>query len=203
MNFFFLFAIAIIISIPGVIFFILGLVNKNKNQWVPGLIGIVLAITLTFVGVYQIMSFTSKVMEKSYEQAEHNMHYTDSLIESNNTNNHYNFDIENAEQYPVFMLKGENRYFFHIYVEERLCNKLDIIEVIEKDVSNTDAIELIIMFEEDFHGSLHFACYDDMDLISFASNSERIDAEEGTEQHILIPIDEEFNLEETDYCLIK
>ncbi len=204
MYFFLLFVCGIIIVIPGIIFLIIGLVNKNKNQWILGSIGIFLAFIFFFIGIYQIYSFTHDVMERTYKQSKRNILYTDSVLNNSSTQYSYNnFDIEDAEQYPAFMLNNGERYFFHIYLYQDLTEKMDIMEVTEKDISRDKEIQILMQFESDFKGKLHLVCYDKEDIVIHTSNTGIIECKEDDNTTIAFPINESFDLKEIEYCLIK
>jgi hypothetical protein len=204
MHFFLLFAIAIIIIIPAIIFFTLGLVNKNKKQWLPATGGIILSFVVFFIGIYQIFTFAQKVTKYTREHSKQNMLFTDSVFNSSNTQYSYNnFDIEDAEQYPAFMLNKGERYFFHIYLYQNLTEKMDIMEVTEKEISIDKEIQIIMQFESDFKGELHLVCYDKDDIVIHTSNTSVIECKEDDNTTISFPINENFDLEEIEYCLIK
>jgi hypothetical protein len=198
-----LYVLSLIIVIPGLIFFILGLVNKVKNQWTMGLAAIILSLILFFVALYMTMKFTTDMMKYSMEQGYQNMQTVDSLIEESSKPNTYDLIPENAQQYPVFMSQDGERYFLHFYLGENFSEKIEIIEILEKDITRTQEIAIDFLFKEDYKGNIQLRFYDYDGSIESISNSATLEVSAGETRRILFPVESDLDIDETEYCLIN
>jgi hypothetical protein len=198
-----LYVLSLIIVIPGLIFFILGLVNKVKNQWTMGLAAIILSLILFFVALYMTMKFTTDMMKYSMEQGYQNMQTVDSLMEESSKPNTYDLIPENAQQYPVFMSQDGERYFLHFYLGENFSEKIEIIEILEKDITQTQEIAIDFLFKEDYKGNIQLRFYDYDGSIESISNSATLEVSAGETRRILFPVESDLDIDETEYCLIN
>lgn len=198
-----LYVLSLIIVIPGLIFFILGLVNKVKNQWTMGLAAIILSLILFFVALYITIKFTTDMMKYSMEQGYKNMHTVDSLMEESSKPSTYDLIPENAQQYPVFMSQDGERYFLHFYLGENFSEKIEIIEILEKDITRTPEIAIDFLFKEDYKGNIQLRFYDYDGSIESISNSATLEVSAGETRRILFPVESDLDIDETEYCLIN
>ena len=198
-----LYVLSLIIVIPGLIFFILGLVNKLKNQWTLGLAAIILSLILFFVAFYMTMKFTTDMMKYSMEQGYQNMQTVDSLMEESSKPSTYDLIPENAQQYPVFMSQEGERYFLHFYLGENFSEKLEIIEILEKDITQSQDIAIDFLFKEDYTGNIQLRFYDYDGSIESISNSATLEVSAGETRRILFPVESDLDIDETEYCLIN
>lgn len=198
-----LYTLSLIIIIPGLIFFILGLINKIKKQWVIGLATIILSLILFFVALYLTIRFTTDVMKYTMKKGYENMAKTDSLLEESTKPSTYDMIPENAQQYPVFMSQDGERYFLHFYLGENFSEKIEIIEILEKDITQTQEIAIDFLFKEDYKGNIQLRFYDYDGSIESISNSATLEVSAGETRRILFPVESDLDIDETEYCLIN
>ncbi len=198
-----LYVLSLIIVIPGLIFFILGLINKVKKQWTMGLAAIILSLILFFVALYLTIKFTTDVMKYTMEQGFKNMHTVDSLIEGETEARTYDLIPENAQQYPVFMSQKGERYFLHFYLGENFTDKMEIIEIMDNDISKTPEIAIDLLFKEEYKGNIQLRFYTYGGTIGSVSNSALLEVSKGETRRILFPVENDLELYETEYCLIN
>ncbi len=198
-----LYTLSLIIIIPGLIFFILGVVNKVKKQWVIGLATIIFSLILFFVALYLTIRFTTDVMKYTMKKGYENMAKTDSLIEESTKASTYDMIPENAQQYPVFMSQDGERYFLHFYLAENFADKMEIIEIQERDINKNPEVAIDLLFKEEYKGNIHLRFYAYDGTIESISNSAQLEVYKGETKRILFPVEKELELYKTEYCLIN
>jgi hypothetical protein len=131
------------------------------------------------------------------------MQTVDSLMEESSKPNTYDLIPENAQQYPVFMSQDGERYFLHFYLGENFSEKIEIIEILEKDITQTQEIAIDFLFKEDYKGNIQLRFYDYDGSIESISNSATLEVSAGETRRILFPVESDLDIDETEYCLIN
>jgi len=149
----FLFLIAALIGITGIIFLIVGLINNNKKMWIPEAIASVLALILVIVAiVFTVSRAVGFVSNKAMESIDYMDVAIDEIAEE------YDYDEGDysyfgSEELPY----SESKYFYvcdnyrqtFLYVHEDFSN-ITIENYSKKDEDNDNfTLRLEIYFEED------------------------------------------------------
>jgi hypothetical protein len=213
--YFFFIIFAILLGLPGIILFILGLVNKKPGQWITGaaiifaslIIVIFSIVALINISINSINNFSTsekKQLAKPdyYDGNNSNVYsYTDSLENDRNVK-----EIKNEDKGVSGFIKGiDNKLtLIHVKINKQLelsGVSIDKIEDYTPQTIKKNEIAVKINFLNDFNGKLILKAYN-------AANIEISDcifscfAKKGESKSAEFQFDKEVMFSEINYCIL-
>lgn len=210
--FFFLIIIAILILIPGIILFILGLVQKKQTQWIIGsviiFVSLIILVFSIVITIRNSANFFRKNMNHNLNHSyyDNNKYYryseeNSNAVESDQTTNKY-VDTKDVSGF----IKGiDNKLtLIHVKIDQQLTEKGVTIVKIEDYTAQSikrNGIPIQINLSEDFNGKITLTAYN-ADNIEISSCTIVFSTTKGKEQSIEFDFNKFVNLSDINYCIL-
>jgi hypothetical protein len=208
--YFFLFIIAILISIPGIIFLLLGFIHKKPGQWIPGIVLSSFAVLMVILTFVIIVRNATRAIDKNinwHQQYSNKNYYDDNYNNAPEQYDELKQDINSVTKEITGFIKGSDNKLTLITVKTDALLLIkgvaaDKIETYTSASLKKNGIPIVIYFSEDFKGGLTLNAYNESnDLISSTS----IDCSGKKEDSMSIEFDFEksINFSSIKYCTLS
>jgi hypothetical protein len=213
--YFFFIVFAILLGLPGLILFILGLVHKRPGQWISGA---VITLASLIIVIFSIVTMINKSINtiNIYSTWEKKHHSNSDFIDNNNSNEYSYSDsienerngkeIENEDIGVSGFIKGfDNKLtLIHIKVNKQLeLNgvSIDKIEDYTPQTIKKNEIPISLIFLNDFKSKLILTAYNAAN-IEVSECSISFFAKKGEKKRVEFQFDKDVMFSDINYCIL-
>jgi hypothetical protein len=208
--YFFLFIIAILIGIPGLIFTLLGFIQKKPGQWIPGIVlssFAILMVILTFVTIVRNAARAIDKNMKWHQQYSNKYNYDDNYYNSPDyTNNGQPDVIADTKEVTGFIKGSDNKLtLITVKTDALLLVKGVAVDKLENYTSASlkkNGIPVEISFSEDFKGGITLTAYDEGNNF-ISSSSIDCSGQKGNSMSIEFDFEKSINFSNIKYCTLS
>ena len=210
--YFFLIIIALLIGLPGIILFILGLIQKKQIQWIIGSAMIFVSLLIFVFSIVMMVRNSANFFRKNLNN--NHSYYSNKYDRYSDENN----DRENIEESDKTketfsddkgisgFIKGvDNKLtLIHVKTDQQLADKGVTIDKIEDYTSQTlkrNGIPLKLNLTENFNGKITLTAYS-ADNTEISACTIIYSATKGDDQSLEFDFDKIVNFSDIKYCIL-
>lgn len=210
--FFFLIVFAILIGLPGIIFFILGLINKKPGQWVTGIALSLAAFILIVYSIFGIVNASVNLVKRISKNEFKHSYYNNCNTENSKCNdslgrNTTEMDNSSEDKGVSGFIKGNDNKLtlIHVKIDEQLKSKgvsIDKIENYSPESIKRNGIPIKLAFIETFKGKIILTAYD-ADNNQISTCSINCFAQKGDNKSFEFDFNSLIRLSDINYCILN
>jgi hypothetical protein len=213
--YFFFIVFAILIGLPGIILFILGLVHKRPIQWITGAVIIFASLIIVVSSIVTIINKSINTINK-FNNLEKKHHSNPDYCDGNNSNE-YSYAVNTEKERNVKEIKSEDKgvsgfikgidnKLTLIHVKNNKQSELngisiDKIEDYTPQTIKRNEISLTLNFLNDFNGKLILTAYN-TENIEVSESSISCLSQKGENKRVEFQFDKDVKFSEINYCIL-